>query len=54
MPFDPATAEASLLLINTRAKHDLVDGEYGQRRAECEQAAQPSGHLVSSLPDEPG
>ncbi len=47
VPFDPAAAEASLLLVNTRAKHDLVDGEYGQRRAECEQAARRLG--VSSL-----
>lgn len=47
VPFDPAAAEASLLLVNTRAKHDLVDGEYGQRRAECEQAARRLG--ISSL-----
>ena len=47
VPFDPAAAEASLLLINTRAKHDLVDGAYGQRRAECEEAARRLG--VSSL-----
>ena len=47
VPFDPAAAEASLLLINTRARHDLVDGEYGQRRAECEQAARRLG--ISSL-----
>ena len=43
VPFDPAAAEASLLLINTRARHDLVDGEYGQRRAECEEAARRLG-----------
>jgi galactokinase len=43
VPFDPAAADASLLLINTRAKHDLVDGEYGQRRAECEEAARRLG-----------
>ena len=47
VPFDPAAAEASLLLINTRAKHDLVDGAYGQRRAECEEAARRLG--ISSL-----
>ena len=47
VPFDPAAAGASLLLINTRAKHDLVDGEYGQRRAECEEAARRLG--ISSL-----
>ena len=43
VPFAPAAAGASLLLINTRAKHDLVDGEYGQRRAECEEAARRLG-----------
>jgi len=43
VPFDPAAAGASLLLIDTRAKHDLVDGEYGRRRAECEQAARRLG-----------
>ena len=47
VPFDPAAAGASLLLINTRAKHDLSDGEYGQRRAECEEAARRLG--ISSL-----
>jgi len=47
VPFDPAAAGARLLLVNTRAKHDLVDGEYGQRRAECEEAARRLG--VSSL-----
>jgi galactokinase len=47
VPFDPAAAEASLLLVNTRATHDLVDGEYGQRRAECEEAARRLG--ISSL-----
>ncbi len=43
VPFDPAAADARLMLINTRAKHELSDGEYGQRRAECEQAAQLLG-----------
>ena len=43
VPFDPAAAGASLLLVNTRAKHDLADGEYGERRAECEQAARLLG-----------
>ena len=47
VPFDPAAAGARLLLINTRAKHDLVDGAYGQRRAECEEAARRLG--ISSL-----
>jgi galactokinase len=43
VPFAPAAAGANLLLINTRAKHDLSDGEYGQRRAECEEAARRLG-----------
>ncbi len=47
VPCDPAAAAASLLLVNTRAKHELSDGEYGRRRAECEVAARRLG--VSSL-----
>ncbi len=47
VPFDPTAAGASLLLVNTWAKHDLVDGEYAQRRAECEEAARRLG--ISSL-----
>ena len=47
VPFDPAAAGAGLLLINTRARHELSDGEYGQRRAECEEAARRLG--ISSL-----
>jgi galactokinase len=43
VPFDPATAGAGLLIINTRADHVLSDGEYGQRRAECEEAARRLG-----------
>ncbi len=43
VPFEPAAAGAGLLLINTRARHDLADGAYGERRAECEQAARLLG-----------
>src|ERR1039457_5871702 len=43
VPFVPAAAGARLLLINTRARHELTAGEYGQRRAECEQAARLLG-----------
>jgi galactokinase len=43
VPFDPTVAEAGLLLINTRADHVLSDGEYGARRAECEEAARRLG-----------
>jgi galactokinase len=49
VPFDPAGAGARLLLINTRARHDLTEGQYGRRRAECEKAARLLG--ISSLRD---
>jgi galactokinase len=49
VPFRPEAAGARLLLINTRARHALTDGEYGQRRAECEQAARLLG--IPSLRD---
>jgi galactokinase len=39
VPFDPVLAGARLLVINTRARHELTAGEYGRRRAECERAA---------------
>jgi galactokinase len=43
VPFDPAASGAGLLLINTRASHELTAGEYGRRRTECEQAARLLG-----------
>ena len=43
VPFDPAASGSRLLLINTRARHVLSAGEYGQRRAECERAARLLG-----------
>jgi len=43
VPFDPGAAGAGLLLVNTRARHALSDGEYGRRRAECEEAARRLG-----------
>jgi galactokinase len=43
VPFDPAGSGASLLLINTRARHALTAGQYGHRRAECERAARLLG-----------
>jgi galactokinase len=38
-----------LLIINTNVKHELVNGEYAERRAQCEEAARLLG--VSSLRD---
>jgi galactokinase len=55
VPFDPAAARSRVLLINTRARHELSAGEYGLRRAECEQAARllgvPSLRYVTDLRD---
>ncbi len=38
VPFDPAAQGLSLLVIDTRAPHALVEGEYAARRVTCEQA----------------
>ncbi len=43
------TASAQFLICNTKTKHDLADGEYNKRRAECEAAASYLG--VGSLRD---
>jgi galactokinase len=39
VPFDLAAAGLALLVVDTRAAHELVSGEYGERRASCEKAA---------------
>jgi galactokinase len=49
--FDPSAAGLSLLVMNTRAQHSLVDGQYEQRRHSCEEAARQLG--VSSLREVP-
>jgi galactokinase len=49
IPFDPAAAGLSVLVIDTRAHHSLADGEYAKRRADCERAARILG--VGSLSD---
>lgn len=51
VPFDPSAHELALLVMNTRAKHSLVDGQYEQRRASCEEAARQLG--VTSLREVP-
>jgi galactokinase len=43
VPFDLAAAGRALLVIDTRAPHELRDGEYGKRRADCEAAAKALG-----------
>ena len=42
-------ASARFIICNTKTKHDLADGEYNQRRAQCEEAAAALG--VASLRD---
>ncbi|WP_127125870.1 galactokinase [Georgenia sp. SYP-B2076] len=39
VPLDLAAAGLTLLVIDTRAPHRLVDGQYGRRRRVCEDAA---------------
>ncbi|HEU5030511.1 MAG TPA: galactokinase [Spirillospora sp.] len=39
VPFDPSQAGLTLLAVDTRASHALTGGDYGRRRAECEEAA---------------
>ena len=39
VPFDVAAAGLAVLVVDTRAPHELVDGEYAARRASCERAA---------------
>ncbi|HLS73868.1 MAG TPA: galactokinase [Actinomycetaceae bacterium] len=43
VPFDLAAARLELLVIDTRAPHQLVDGQYAERRASCEAAARELG-----------
>jgi galactokinase len=47
VPFDLSAHGLSLLIMDTRAKHALGDGQYAQRRASCEKAARQLG--LSSL-----
>ena len=39
VPFDLASQGLSLLVIDTKAPHSLVDGQYAARRAACEKSA---------------
>ncbi|WP_459235750.1 galactokinase [Oerskovia turbata] len=43
IPFDLEADGLALLVIDTRAEHALVDGQYAQRRATCEEAASTLG-----------
>ncbi|WP_324649697.1 galactokinase [Georgenia sp. H159] len=43
LPFDLAPVGLELLVIDTRAPHALVDGQYAERRDSCEAAARQLG-----------
>ncbi len=43
VPFDLAAHGLSLVVVDTRAEHALVDGQYADRRATCEAAASTLG-----------
>jgi galactokinase len=53
-PFDLAAHGLALLVIDTRAEHALVDGQYAARRATCEDSARilgvPTLREVTDLP----
>ncbi|HET9897657.1 MAG TPA: galactokinase [Streptosporangiaceae bacterium] len=43
IPFDPSAAGLTMLIIDTRARHELTDGAYAARRTACEEAARALG-----------
>jgi galactokinase len=43
IPFDLPSHDLELLVLDSRVKHALVDGQYADRRARCERAAQALG-----------
>ncbi|WP_234971322.1 galactokinase [Jatrophihabitans endophyticus] len=49
VPLDLDAAGLALLVVDTRAPHRLVDGEYARRRADCAEAARRLG--VTALRD---
>ncbi len=51
VPFEPGSHGLALLVMDTRAQHTLVDGQYGSRRQTCEEAARLLGvPLLGVLP----
>ena len=53
VPFNLDDAGLVLLVVNSNAPHELVDGAYGERRRSCEEAADllgiQRGHLCSDI-----
>ncbi len=47
VPLGLAEHDLTLVVLNTRAHHELVDGQYGERRSSCEEAASRLG--IASL-----
>jgi galactokinase len=43
VPFDPRSRGLTVLVIDTRVRHHLADGQYGKRRAAVEDAARVLG-----------
>ena len=43
VPFDLASHDLALLVIDSKAPHALVDGEYAERRSSCEKGAEALG-----------
>ncbi|MEU0493079.1 galactokinase [Nocardiopsis sp. NPDC006139] len=55
VPFDPASHGLTLLVVDTRAPHRLVDGAYADRRRSCEEAARLLGvRALRDVTDLPG
>ena len=53
VPWDPASADLTLLVVDTRASHTLTDGGYGSRRRQCEEAARLLGvELLRDVEDQ--
>lgn len=54
VPFDLAAHDLALLVVDTRAEHALVDGQYAARRASCEAAAARLGvATLREISDDP-
>ncbi|MDQ4039039.1 MAG: galactokinase [Actinomycetota bacterium] len=49
VPFDPSVHSLALLVVNTNAPHDLVDGKYAERHSSCAEGARRLG--VEALRD---
>lgn len=54
VPWRPEAHHLAVLVVDTRVRHELTSGEYGSRRAECEEAARALGvrRLVDAAPDD--